>query len=58
MSLTGQFVYMAHHFILVRLNPFNVSLELIGREGCLSTLCHSCGFCCQPRVLKTFPDHG
>ena len=28
---------------------------LIGRDGGLSTLCHSCGFACQQRVLKTFP---
>ena len=25
------------------------------RDGVLSTLCHSCGFSCQQRVLKTFP---
>ena len=25
-------------------------------DGSLSTLCHSCGFCCQERVLKTFPS--
>ena len=24
----------------------------------LSTLCHSCRFACQQRVLKTFPGHG
>ena len=24
----------------------------------MSTLCHSCGFACQQRVLKTFPDPG
>ena len=47
---------MAHHLILVQLNPFDLSLGLIGRDGGLSTLCHSCGFPCQQRVLKTFPD--
>ena len=26
----------------------------IGRDGGLSTLCHSCGFAFQQRVLKTF----
>ena len=31
---------------------------LIVREGGLSTLCHSCGFACQQRVLKTFPGPG
>ena len=30
----------------------------IGRDGGLSTLCHSCGFSCQQRVLKTFPGPG
>ena len=28
---------------------------LILMDGALSTLCHSCGFSCQQRVLKTFP---
>ena len=30
----------------------------IYRDGGLSTLCHSCGFACQQRVLKTFPGPG
>ena len=36
-----------------------LTLELIGRDGTLSTLCHGCGFPCQQRVLKTFlgPDY-
>ena len=58
MSLTGKFVYMAHHFILVWVNPFDLSLGLIGRDGVLSTLCHSCGCACQQRVVKTFPGPG
>ena len=58
MSLTGKFVYIAHHFILLRLNPFDLGLGLIGRDGGLSTLCHSCGFACQQRVLKTFLGPG
>ena len=36
--------------------PFAV--ELIGRDGGLSSLCHSWGFACQQRVLKTFPGPG
>ena len=44
---------MIHHSILLRLNPFDV--RVIGRDGGLSALCHSCGFNCQQRVLKTFP---
>ena len=35
-----------------------LALGLIGRDGGLSTLCHSCGFACQQRVLKTFPGPG
>ena len=35
-----------------------LALGLIGRDGGLSTLCHSCGFACQQRVLKTFPCPG
>ena len=58
MSLTCKFVYIAHHFILLRLNPFDLSLGLIGRDDGLSTLCHSCGFADQKRLLKTFHDPG
>ena len=47
---------MAQHFILLWLNPF--SLSLIRMDGGLSTLCHSCGFACQQRVLETFPGPG
>ena len=31
---------------------------LIGRDGGLSTLCHSCTLASQQRVLKTFPGPG
>ena len=55
MSLAGKFVYMAHHFILLRPNSFDLSLGLIGRNSGLSTVYHSCGFACQQVVLKTFP---
>ena len=30
MASTGKFVYMAHHFILLRLNPFGLRVD---REG-------------------------
>ena len=33
----------------------SLALGLIERDGGLSTLCHSYGFACQQRVLKTFP---
>ena len=36
--------------------PF--TLGLIGRNGGLSSLCHSCGSASQQRVLKTFPGPG
>ena len=32
-----------------------LTLVVIRRDGGFSTLCHSCGFACQERVLKTFP---
>ena len=35
-----------------------LALGLRGRDGGLSTLCHSCGFACQQRVLKTFLGPG
>ena len=35
-----------------------LTLGLIGRNSGLITLCHSCSFVCQQRVLKTFPDYG
>ena len=36
----------------------SLTSELIGRDGGLSTLCHSCGFACQQRVVKRFPGPG
>ena len=35
-----------------------LALGLIGGDGGLSTLCHSCRFACQQRVLKTVPGLG
>ena len=37
---------------------FPLTLGLIGRDGDLSTVCHSCGFACRRTVLKIFPDPG
>ena len=31
MAFTGKFVYMAHHFILLRLNPFGLRVDREGR---------------------------
>ena len=50
MAFAGKFAYKARHFILLRLNPFDLRVD---RERC-----HSCGFACQQRVLKTFPGPG
>ena len=35
-----------------------MTLGLIGRNGGFSTLCHSCRFACQQRLLETFPGTG
>ena len=50
MKFTGKFKYMVLHLILLQVNAFG--LGSIGRDGGLSTLCHSCLFACQIRVLK------
>ena len=54
MTSTGKFLYMAHHFILLRLNPFSLEVD---REGGMVILA-SCDFACQQRVLKVFPGTG
>ena len=38
--------------------PITLALGLIVIDGALSTLCESCEFACQQRVLKTFPGSG
>ena len=35
-----------------------LALGLIGSDGGLNALCHSCGFACQQWVLNTFPGLG
>ena len=57
MALTGKFVYI-WLTISSCYGSIPLTLGLIGRDGGLSTLCHSCGFACQQRVLKTFPGPG
>ena len=52
------------HF-LVNLHTYSLSFYLVmaqskclmvfERDGGFNTLCQSCGFTCQQRVLKTFP---
>ena len=48
------YIYIYIHYIC----SIPLAFGLIGRDGGLSTLCHSCGFACQQRVLKTFPGPG
>ena len=54
--------YIYNIYIYTYSDIFNsdipLALGLIGRDGGLSTLYHSCGFACQQRVLKTFPGPG
>ena len=42
----------------MRIGSIPLTLGLIGKDGGLSTMCYSCGFACQQRVLKTFPGPG
>ena len=46
---------MAHHFILLSIS---FAWGLIVIDDGLSIVCHSCGFACHQRVLKTFPGPG
>ena len=55
-AIPCKFVYIAHNFIFLRIIP--LTLVLIGRDGGLSTLCHSFRFDYQQRVLKTFHGPG
>ena len=49
------YIYMAHHFILLWLNPSSL---IVTRDISLKTLCHSYWFICQKRVLKLFLGRG
>ena len=46
------------HVCIYGYSSIPLTLVLIGKDSGLSTLCHSCGFACQQRVLKRFPGHG
>ena len=48
------YVYVYTYTYTYIYSSIPLTLGLIGRDGSLSTLCHSCGFACQQRVLKTF----
>ena len=53
------FIYVTRVYISLTISScygsIPLTLGLIGRDGGLSTLCHSYGFACQQRVLKMFP---
>ena len=55
-------IYMYNLYIWLTISSYYGWIPLVSglmrREGGLSTLCHSCGFACQQRVLKTFPGPG
>ena len=53
MTFTGKFVYI-WLTISSCYGSIPLTLGLIGRDGGLSTLCHSCRFACQQRMLKHF----
>ena len=57
MAFTGKFVYI-WFTISSCYGSVPLALASIGRDDGLSTLCHSCRFACQQRVLKTFPGPG
>ena len=55
------YIYIYHlYFIQLTISScysfITLTLGLTGRDGGLITLCHSCRFYCQQRVLKMFPD--
>ena len=53
---------MAHHFILLQLNPFDLivlnpfDLSADGEGWWFEYLCHGSGFDYKQRALKTFPS--
>ena len=56
MDFTGKFV-LCLTFLSCQCS-IPLELLLIGRDGGFSTLCHSCDFVCQSRVLKAFAHPG
>ena len=54
-SLVNLYIWLTISFCY---GSIALTLGLLERDGGLSTLCHNCGFACQQRVLKTFPDAG
>ena len=54
-SLVNLYIWLTISFCY---DSIPLTLGLIERDDGLSTLCHSCGFAFQQRVLKTFPGPG
>ena len=57
MAFTGQFAW-TYLTISSCYDSIPLTLVLIGKDGGLSTQCHSCRFDYQQRVLKPFPGPG
>ena len=58
MAFTGKFVYISLTISSCYYGSIPLTVGLIGRNGGLTTLCHSYRFACQQSVLKTFPGPG
>ena len=56
MAFTGKFVYMAHHFILLGLNPFDLRIDK--EEWWFEHSVSWLGVCLSAEGAKTFPDSG
>ena len=52
------YIYIICIYISSCYGSIPLTLGLLGSDGGLSTLYHSCGFACPQRVLKTFPGPG
>ena len=52
------YIYIYIYIYMYIYMSIPLTIGLIARNGGLSTLCHSYGFACQQRVLKTFPGPG
>ena len=51
-------IYIYIYIYMYMYMSIPLTIGLIARNGGLSTLCHSHGFACQQRVLKTFSGPG
>ena len=49
------YIYGSPFHLAAACGSITLTLELIGKDGSVSTQCHSCRFACQQMVLKIFP---